>query len=89
MSIAPVSYTHLDVYKRQRIAQGLHLTSGLRYDLGYIAMSPYHDTYLADYLQERGESSATLAQYYYSSQEGERRWHDLSGSCLLYTSRCV
>lgn len=66
-----------------RIAQGLHLTSGLRYDLGYIAMSPYHDPYLADYLKERGESSATLAQYYYSSQEGERRWHDLSGSVGL------
>ena len=46
-------------------------------------MSPYHDPYLADYLKERGESSATLAQYYYSSQEGERRWHDLSGSVGL------
>lgn len=63
-----------------KLTRRLHITTGLRYDLGYIDMQPYLDPYLAAYLKERGATPATMEQYYYSSQAVKRLWHNASGS---------
>lgn len=66
-----------------KIASRLHLTGGLRYDVGSAQLSAYEDPYLAHYLEQMGASSEELDQYRYSSQAAHRVWHNLSGSIGL------
>ena len=78
----PVSYTHLDVYKRQRVSS----TPGKTATINFYSVD---DCYFVD-LPGYGYAKVSNAD--------RERWDDLINSyfeaprhhtCLLYTSRCV
>ena len=84
MILGPVSYTHLDVYKRQ-VREGEHLKNDLLGKLDYMLEQ-------VAFIEER--SPRVVAEY---RMKLEEKVHELLESasidegriCLLYTSRCV
>ena len=56
------------------------LTAGLRYDVGHIAIDPFSDPYLLQYLQQQHLSSIDLEQYRWSCYAVDRFLGDWSGA---------
>ena len=103
--IGPVSYTHLDVYKRQQYTLADHLNFAIeRMDKGMIFSTP-----ISNELRDLYPVEVKIAKYTLGLMK-KRRNIDLpeeemyaiamniinseenitvSGNCLLYTSRCV
>ena len=87
-SFAPVSYTHLDVYKRQGLRR--ELRTNLREAAGDGACAPHWrpSDHRSSWLGSRPRPCRTRR-----ARRGARasrgRWWPYSSTCLLYTSRCV
>ena len=69
-----VSYTHLDVYKRQEVYHILSNSAGLQSILEHLSTHQQADPKLISIITRLEAGDVTVAQYY---------------NCLLYTSRCV
>ena len=95
--VTAVSYTHLDVYKRQYLRFGINLESNFREDSTYGLRVAYDKTLLNPLTAELivaaeiGNSPGVLVDYYQPLEAQQRYFFEsaLSYGCLLYTSRCV
>ena len=77
----PVSYTHLDVYKRQEVIS-IPVSDGTERDFAIMDTFEFEGQgYLAVSLIEGDEIQEGVYIYRYHNAE--------DGDCLLYTSRCV
>ena len=78
----PVSYTHLDVYKRQRVGCNYKAAYALSLTLRYFpdTIRNYQDIALAQ--QSRGLDLSR-------KEKLGTRVKNVMNICLLYTSRCV
>ena len=84
MITIPVSYTHLDVYKRQDVGYG----SGAAVTANVVltaAHMVFNDNTLS-YVNNAWWSFQEQSGVFQPEPEAARGWYVLSGYCLLYTS---
>ena len=92
-SITAVSYTHLDVYKRQALAsiengaRGLAFASGLAATDCLLRMFKAGDEIIA--MDDLYGGTYRLFTRLYKDSGIKFHFVDMNDFCLLYTSRCV
>ena len=70
----------LTTYKPNNI---LSVSGGVRYDYGYIGISPHEDVYLADYLRRQGYDDEQVESYKWNSHAVRKHFGDYSFSLGL------
>ena len=81
----PVSYTHLDVYKRQPMKKGVRCWLRLIFHFGI----EDQDVAKLSMINREVRRARVVAQYAAKRTALKEVIQDLNHSCLLYTSRCV
>ena len=70
----------LTTYKPNNV---ISVSGGMRYDYGYIHISPHEDAYLADYLRKQGYDEEQVEHYKWNSHAVKKKFGDYSFSLGL------
>ena len=87
-TVVPVSYTHLDVYKRQEMTTRLYLIAALPVALAHATPTQARRVH-AYYIAGIKQPEISRIEGVHSSKVSVSIRRGLRNICLLYTSRCV